>query len=198
LIVLKSCLRKPDCPCTLWEKEPTIIIIVAIAVVVLFTALLIFAGTKPDTFRVERTKSVKTSPAKILSLIDDFHKWGDWSPWEKLEPAMKRTYSGADRGKGSGYAWEDNNRIGKGRMEIIDISPPSRVIIKLDFEKPMEGHNVADFTLEGKGDSTMVRRAMYSPNPHLAKGISIFFGMDKMIGKDFETGLIHLKAVAEK
>jgi len=167
-------------------------------VVVLITALLIFAATKPGRFRVERKARIKTSPEKIFPLIDDFHKWGDWSPWEKLDPAMKRIYSGADSGKGSGYAWEGNNKVGKGRMEITDASPPSRVIIKLDFEKPMEGHSVAEFTLEGKGDSTIVTWAMFGTNPYLAKVISIFISMDKMIGRDFEAGLDNLKAVSEK
>jgi hypothetical protein len=171
---------------------------IAIVIVILIVALLIFAATRPNTFRVERTASIKAPPEKIFPLIDDFHKWGDWSPWEKLDPAMKRTYSGSDSGKGAAYAWEGNNKVGKGRMEITDVFPSSKVIIKLDFEKPMEGHNVSDFSLERKGDSTSVTWVMYGPNSYPAKVISIFFNMDKMIGKDFEAGLANLKTVAEK
>jgi len=172
--------------------------IIAIAVVVLVAAVLIFAATRPDTFRVQRTASIKAPPDKIFPLINDFRKWSGWSPWEKLDPGLKRTYSGPESGIGTAYAWEGNNKVGKGRMEITEVSPTSKVVIKLDFEKPMEGHNVADFKLEGKGDSTTVTWDMHGPNPYLSKVMSIFFSMDKMIGKDFETGLANLKTVAEK
>jgi uncharacterized protein YndB with AHSA1/START domain len=172
--------------------------IIAIIVVVLLAALLGFAATRPDTFRVQRATSIKAPPEKIFALINDFHSWGSWSPWEKMDPTMKRTHSGAANGKGAVYEWEGNNKVGKGRMEIMDTSPPSKVTIKLDFVKPFEGHNIAEFTLEAKGDSTNVTWAMYGPNPYIAKLIHMFFNMDNMIGKDFETGLANLKTVAEK
>ena len=172
--------------------------IIAIIVVVLLAALLGFAATRPDIFRVQRATSIKAPPEKIFALINDFHSWGSWSPWEKMDPTMKRTHSGAANGKGAVYEWEGNNKVGKGRMEIMDTSPPSKVTIKLDFVKPFEGHNIAEFTLEAKGDSTNVTWAMYGPNPYIAKLIHMFFNMDNMIGKDFETGLANLKTVAEK
>ena len=173
--------------------------IIAIIVVVLIAALLGFAATRPDIFRVQRATSIKAPPEKIFALINDFHSWGSWSPWEKMDPTMKRTHSGAANGKGAVYEWEGNNKVGKGRMEIMDTSPPSKVTIKLDFVKPFEGHNIAEFTLEAKGDSTNVTWAMYGPNPYIAKLIHMFFNMDNnMIGKDFETGLANLKTVAEK
>ena len=171
---------------------------IAIVVISLIAALLIFATTQPDTFRVQRTTSIKAPPEKIAPLITDLHSWGSWSPWEKMDPAMKRTYSGAASGKGAVYAWEGNSKVGEGRMEIGDTSPPSKVTIKLDFVKPFEGHNVAEFTLELKGDSTNVTWTMYGPTAYIAKVIGIFVSMDSMIGKDFETGLANLKAVAEK
>jgi hypothetical protein len=117
---------------------------------------------------------------------------------KKMDPAMKRTYSGAASGKGAVYAWEGNNKVGEGRMEITDVSPPSKVTIKLDFVKPIEGHNIAEFTLEPKGESTNVTWAMYGPSAYIAKVIGVFVSMDSMIGKDFETGLANLKTVAEK
>lgn len=172
--------------------------IIVIVIVVLVAVLLLFAATSPDTFSVVRTASIKAPPEKIFPLINDFHKWGSWSPWEKLDPTMKRTYSGPDSGKGSAYAWEGNSKVGKGSMEITETAPPSRVVIKLDFEKPMEGHNVTNFTLDGKGDSTIVTWDMHGPSAYLTRVIGIFFSMDKMIGKDFETGLANLKAIAEK
>jgi len=111
---------------------------------------------------------------------------------------MKRTHSGAANGKSAVYAWDGNKEIGKGSMEITESSPPSKVTIKLDFVKPFEAHNILEFTLEPKGDSTNVTWAMHGPNTYLAKVMSIFFSMDRMVGKDFETGLANLKAVVEK
>ena len=171
--------------------------IIAIAVVVLVAAVLVFAATRPDNFRVQRATSIKAPPEKIFPLITDLHRWGSWSPWEKMDPAMKRSYSGAASGKGAVYAWEGNSKVGEGRMEITYVSPPSKVTIKLDFVKPIEGHNVAEFTLEPKGDSTNVTWTMYGPTAYIAKVIGIFVSMDSMIGKDFETGLANLKTVAE-
>ena len=172
--------------------------IIALVVVVLVVALLLFAATKPDTFRVQREASIKAPPEKIFAHINDLHRWGSWSPWEKLDPAMRRTYGGAVQGKGAVYEWDGNLNVGKGRMEITDTSPPSKVVIKLDFVKPFEAHNMAEFTLEAKGDLTNVTWAMYGPNPYLAKVIHIFFSMDRMVGKQFETGLANLKTIAEQ
>jgi hypothetical protein len=171
---------------------------IAIVIVAVIAAILVYAATRPDDFRVQRSTSIKAPPEKIFALVNDLHSWGSWSPWEKMDPAMKRTYSGAPSGKGAAYAWEGNSKVGEGRMEITDTSPPSKVAIKLDFIKPIEGHNTADFTLEPKGDVTNVTWLMYGPSPYIAKVMGIFVSMDKMIGKDFEDGLANLKAVAEK
>jgi len=172
--------------------------IIAIVAVVLIVALLVFATTKPDTFRVQRSASIKAPPEKIFPLINDLHSWGAWSPWEKMDPAMKRNFSGAANGKGAVYEWEGNHNVGKGRMEITETSPPSHVVIKLDFIKPFEAHNIAEFMMGSKDDSTNVTWAMHGPTPYMAKVIHIFFSMDSMVGKDFETGLANLKAIAEK
>ena len=172
--------------------------IIAIVVVILVVALLVFAATKPDTFRVQRSASIKAPPEKIFALINDLHSWGAWSPWEKKDPAMKRTYSGAANGRGAVYEWEGNREIGKGRMEIAESSPPSKVTFKLDFIKPFEAHNIAEFMMGSKDDSTNVTWAMHGPTPYMAKVIHIFFSMDSMVGKDFETGLANLKTIAEK
>ena len=171
---------------------------VLIGVVVLVAAILVYAATMPDDFRVQRATSIKASPEKIFALISDFHRWDSWSPWEKMDPAMQRTFSGATAGKGAVYAWQGNSKVGEGRMEIADTSPPSRVMIKLDFIKPIEGHNTAEFTLDPKGDSTNVTWSMYGPSAYIAKVIGVFASMDKMIGKEFETGLANMKAVAER
>lgn len=171
---------------------------IAIVAVVLIVAILIFAATKPDTFRIQRTASIKAPPEKIFSLINDLHSWDTWSPWEKMDPAMKRTHSGAGQGKGAVYEWDGNQKVGQGRMEITETSPPSKVVIKLDFVKPFEAHNVAEFTLQAKGDATDVTWAMYGRSPYMAKVIHVFFSMDSMVGKQFETGLANLKTITEK
>ena len=171
-----------------------------VAVVLLFAvaAILVLAAMKPDTFRVVRSTTVKAPPEKIFPLIADFRAWSAWSPWEKMDPALKRSYSGPGSGQGAVYAWEGNSKVGKGRMEIIDAPPPSRVAIKLDFLKPFEAHNTAEFTLTPRGSTTDVTWAMHGPNLFIGKVMSLFVSMDRMVGKDFETGLANLKAEAER
>jgi hypothetical protein len=171
---------------------------VLLVVVILIVAVLAYAATRPGTLHVERSAGIKASPEKIFPMISDFHNWSAWSPYEKLDPAMKRTFSGAPRGNGAVYEWEGNSNVGQGRMEITNASPSSNVTIKLDFVKPMEGHNVAVFTLEPKGDTTNVTWSMDGPTPYLGKLIGVFLNMDNMIGNDFATGLGNLKAQAEK
>ncbi len=172
--------------------------IIAIAILVAVVAILIYATTKPDTFRVERTSTIKAPPEKVFALIDDFHRWTIWSPYENKDPDMKRTHSGAASGKGAIYEWDGNKNVGKGRMEVIESSPPSRIVIKLDFLAPFEAHNTAEFTLQAQGDSTQVTWAMYGPANYVSKLMTVFFSMDKMVGDDFAIGLANLKAAAEK
>ncbi|MEP6600222.1 MAG: SRPBCC family protein [Nitrospirota bacterium] len=172
--------------------------IIALVVVFLIVALLVFAASKPDTFGVQRSASINAPPEKIFALINDFHSWGAWSPYEKLDPTMKRTYSGAANGKGSVYEWEGSGKVGVGRMEISETSPPSKVTLELDFVKPFKAHNVVDFTLKPTGDSTNVTWAMHGRTPYMAKVVHVFFDMDSMVGKDFEAGLANLKTIVEK
>ena len=168
------------------------------AVLVLIAALLGFAATKPATFRVRRAASIKARPEKVFPFLADFHQWTSWSPWEKLDPALQRTYGGAASGKGAVYEWEGNKKVGKGRMEITEAQPPSKLTIKLDFLKPFEAHNVTEFALDGKADTTDVTWSMTGPNTFMTKVMSLFTSMDRMIGKDFEAGLANLKALAER
>ena len=170
---------------------------IAVVVVVLIAGVLVFAATKPDTFRVQRSASIKAPPEKIAAVLSDFHAWQGWSPWEKMDPAMKRSYSGAEKGKGAAYAWEGNGKVGQGRMEITDAAP-SRVALNLDFIKPFEAHNKVVFTLTPKGDATEVNWAMQGPVPYMAKIVHVFMDMDSMVGKDFEAGLANLKTITEK
>jgi len=171
--------------------------IIGIVVVILIAGVLVLAAAKPDTFRVQRAASIKAPPEKVFTLINDFSRWGAWSPWEKKDPAMKRTLGVTTSGKGAFYAWEGNKDVGQGRMEIAESVPPSRIRINLDFVKPFEAHNIVEFTLEPKGKLTNVKWAMRGDTPYFAKIIHVFIDMDSMVGKDFEAGLASLKVIAE-
>ena len=171
---------------------------IAVAIAIVVAGILIYAATRPDTFRVQRSVSIKAPPEKIFPLINDLHAWSAWSPYEKKDPGMKRTFGGAAAGKGAIYEWDGDKNVGKGRMEITDATSPSKIVIKLDFYKPFEGHNTAEFTMEPKGDNTVVTWAMYGPAAFMMKVMGIFMNMDNMIGNDFAVGLANLKAVAEK
>jgi uncharacterized protein YndB with AHSA1/START domain len=170
---------------------------IAIILALLIAAVLIYAATKPDDFRIERSTTIKAPPEKVSAYVTDFKQWAAWSPWEAKDPAMKRTYSGAATGKGAVYGWEGNKEVGTGRMEILDVQP-QKVAIKLDFLAPFEAHNTAEFTMQAEGDSTKLTWAMFGPANYMTKVMSVVMSMDKMVGPDFEAGLAKLKEAAEK
>ena len=174
------------------------IIIIAVIVAIAIAAVLILAATKPGTLRVQRSVSIKAPAETIFPLIHDFQQWRSWSPYENKDRAMKRTYSGAERGKGAVYAWDGDKNVGSGRMEILEASAPQKIVIKLDFFTPFEGHNTAEFTMLPQGDGTHVTWVMYGPARFVTKLIQVFMNLDNMIGRDFEAGLANLKTVIEK
>src|SRR6187455_2857884 len=139
---------------------------IAIVIVVLIAAVLAYAATRPDTFRVERTATMKAPPEKIYAVLSDFRQWGSWSPWEKKDPAMKRTFGTTTSGKGATYAWQGNKDVGQGSMEIIESVPPSKLALKLDFVEPFEAHNLVEFKLTPAGDATHVTWAMQGNTPY--------------------------------
>lgn len=171
---------------------------IALVAVVASGAVLLAASRKPDTMRYERTTKIQASPEKIFPHVNNFHSWTAWSPYEKKDPAMNRTYSGAESGKGAVYEWNGNNDVGSGRMEIVESSAPAKIVIKLDFFKPFEGHNTAEFTFEPNGDATKVTWAMHGPSKFITKVMQTIMDMDKMVGTDFAVGLANLKALCEK
>ena len=173
-----------------------VITIIAIVIALAIAVILILAAMKSDTFRVVRTASISAPSEKLFALISDFHQWRSWSPWENRDPDLKRSYSGTERGKGAIYAWDGNKNVGSGRMEILEASP-SQVVIKLDFLKPFEAHNQAEFTLTPHAGATSVTWTMHGPAPFMSKVMQVFMNMDRMIGKDFETGLANLKTITE-
>jgi len=170
---------------------------ILIVLVVIIAAVLIYAATRPNDFVVSRSASIKASPEAIFPLINDFHRWPTWSPYEKLDPEMKRTLSGADSGKGAAYAWQGNGKAGVGRMEITNSVPSSLVSLKLDFEKPFRANNTVDFTLKPSGENTTVSWAMRGGRPFIAKLMGLFMNFDTLIGKDFEAGLANLKRAVD-
>ncbi len=171
---------------------------IAIALAVVIVAILAYAATRPDTFRIQRTATIQAPPAKIYPHIEDFRRWTEWSPFETLDPNMKRTYGAAPHGEGATYAWEGNADAGSGRMRIREAKPSSLVLIDLEFTAPFAAKNVAEFRLEPAGDATNVTWAMTGANPFLSKVIGVFMNMDEMIGGAFETGLANLERVAEQ
>lgn len=168
-----------------------------LVIVVVIVALLIFAATRPNDFRTQRSTSISASPEAIAAHIADFHRWVDWSPWERIDPTMQKTFSGAPTGTGAVYEWSGNGKVGQGRMEILDAS--SREIrVDLEFLKPFRAHNLAIFTFDPSGDATTVAWAMVGVRPFMLKVMGIFMNMDKIVGRDFETGLAALKTISEK
>ncbi|MEC5398351.1 SRPBCC family protein [Uliginosibacterium sp. H1] len=167
-------------------------------IVAALVVILAYAATRPDAFRVERSLLIQAAPERIFPLVNDFHQWGKWSPYEKLDPAMQRKFGGADRGKGATYAWEGNDQAGKGRMEIIESQAASRIAIDLQFIEPFAARNLAEFSFRPEAGGTRVSWAMQGSNPYIAKVMQVFMDFDHMIGRDFEAGLAALKQIAEQ
>jgi Polyketide cyclase / dehydrase and lipid transport len=175
-----------------------VVAVIAAVVVLAIVVILVLAATKANTFSVRRVMTVKVGPEKIFPLINDFRQWGSWSPYENKDPAMQRSYSGEASGKGAVYEWNGNKNVGSGRMEILEASSPSKIVIKLDFFAPFEGHNTAEFTMLPQGDATSVTWLMHGPAPFMSKMMQVFINLDNMVGKDFEVGLANLKRLTEK
>jgi len=161
-------------------------------------AVLCGALTKPDEFRVERSIVIKARPEAIFPVIGDFHRATEWSPWDKLDPNLKRTFSGADSGKGAKYGWSGNNEVGEGSLEVLEFEPPTKVVMNLHFVRPMEGDNTVTYLLEPQGDATKMTWSLHGPNNFVAKVMQVFMNCEDMCGKSFERGLGNLKAICEK
>ncbi|MFZ5636848.1 MAG: SRPBCC family protein [Pseudomonadota bacterium] len=171
----------------------------AMLLAILVAGVLIRAAMKPDQFAVVRRTVISAPPEKIYPLLQDFHRWAEWSPWEKLDPAMVRTFGGAQAGKGATYAWKGNKDLGEGRMEIVGTDAPQTLDIKLDFIEPMQATNATRFILRhAPSGGTEVIWIMRGPADFPTKLMDTVVGMDRMVGKDFEAGLANLKVAAER
>jgi hypothetical protein len=167
---------------------------IALALALILAVFAAYVATRPGEFRVTRTRTVKAPPAVVHGYVSDFHKWPEWSPWEKLDPAMKRELSGPPSGPGAQYAWVGNDQVGEGRMTITDSRPPESVTIRLEFLKPFPATSTTVFDFAPKDSGTQVSWTMTGHNNFMAKAMTVFMDMDTMIGADFEKGLANLDA----
>jgi len=164
------------------------------AVVVIF---LVVVALQPSDFRIERSATIRAPAIAPYTQVNDFHNWRAWSPWEKVDPALKRSYEGPKAGTGAVYAWAGNKDVGEGRMTITDSRPGEVVRIKLEFFKPFAATNTAEFSFKPTGDTTAVTWTMTGQNNFLSKAICLFVNMDNMVGGMFEQGLAQMKSVVE-
>jgi uncharacterized protein YndB with AHSA1/START domain len=170
---------------------------IAIGFAVVVVLLVVVIATRPSTLRVERSQTISAPPAVVFALINDLHQWAGWSPWEKLDPNMKRTHEGAPSGVGALYHWAGNDEVGEGRMTITESRAPEHVGIKLEFLKPWEATNTTTFNITPSGADSKVTWVMEGESNFMAKAAGMVMDMDAMIGKDFERGLEGMKQLAE-
>jgi hypothetical protein len=189
-------------PCRLRAFNRKRAMLIALLIVVLaVAALLAYASTRPDSFRIERAIHIDAPIVQVAEQIDDFHKWGNWSPWEKIDPTMTRAFSGADAGVGAVYNWDSRGKAGAGRMEITEMRAGAErglIAIKLEFFKPWKATNAAEFLMTPTEAGTDLSWSMSGPSPFMSKLMGVFMDFDKMVGKDFEAGLAALKRNAEQ
>ena len=171
----------------------TLFLLIVAAVI----AILAIAGTRPATYHVERSATMTAPPPVVHGIINDFHRWPEWSPWQKLDPDMKTSIAGSGIGPGSSYSWTGNDKVGEGRMTITSASPPNEVAMKLEFLKPYATTCDVHFGIRPDGNGSRVTWAMDGTNNLMSKVMTLFVSMDSMMGKDFDRGLANLKQVSE-
>ena len=170
-------------------------IVIALAVIVV--GLVVVVALQPKDYRVTRSATIAAPAPVVFAQVNDFHKWAAWSPWAAIDPAMKQSFAGAPAGAGAVYTWSGNREVGEGRMTIVESRPSELVRVKLDFEKPLKGTSVAEFTFRPDGERTLVTWSMVGEKNFVAKAIHLVLGVERMIGQQFEKGLAAMKTVAE-
>ena len=166
----------------------------------LVVIIIVFCGVvamQPADFKIARSATINATPDNVFEQVNDFHKWDAWSPWAKLDPAMKTNFSGAASGAGSMYGWVGNSDVGEGKMTITQSHPNEHIAIDLEFIKPFAAKNVTEFTFKAEGDKTNVNWTMAGQKNFVMKAFGMMMNMDKMVGADFERGLSQLKTVVE-
>lgn len=170
---------------------------ILIGITVIILVFLLVVGVQPAAFHITRSTTIAAPADVVFAQVNDFHKWDAWSPWAKLDPAMKQTYEGTPTGVGAVYSWVGNQDVGEGRMTITQSRPSELVGIKLEFLKPFAQVNDTEFALKPDGNQTAVTWSMTGTNNFMAKAFGLFMNLDKMVGGDFEKGLAQMKLVAE-
>jgi hypothetical protein len=168
---------------------------IAAVVVLLLIVLVVFIATRPADFKLSRSRTLSAPANVIWASVNDFHQWPAWSPWEKIDPELKREYSGPPEGTGSSYFWSSENaKAGVGRMTITDAQPSQSVSIRLEFIKPFTATNSVKFEFVPSASGTNVTWSMTGRRNFMMKAFCIFMNMKKMVGPDFERGLANLDA----
>ncbi len=170
---------------------------ILLILVLALVAFMVTAATRPDHFSITRSTLIQAPPATVFALVNDFHKWEDWSPWAKIDPNAKNSFDGPAEGVGAGFGWSGNNDVGEGHMKITESKPAEIIKLDLVFKRPMEGTNLTVFTFKPEGTGTNVSWTMSGENNFIAKMIGLVMNCDKMVGGMFETGLASMKARAE-
>jgi hypothetical protein len=173
----------------------TEILLVVLVLLGLFAA---YIATRPGEFTITRSSTMAATSSVPFGLINDFHEWTHWSPWEHRDPNLQRTYEGPASGEGAVYKWEGDRNVGQGMMKILESRPNDVIRIHLEFIKPFKAVNTTDFEFKESGGQTTVVWTMHGNNNFMGKAMTVFMNMDKMIGGDFEKGLADMKAAAEK
>jgi uncharacterized protein YndB with AHSA1/START domain len=165
---------------------------------VLLAAVLLFATTRPDVILVQRSVTIAAPPDKIFPLLNDFHEWPQWASQDREDSTMARTYSGPASGAGAVSNWTSSGSAGRGRMKMADSEPPWRVLVAVDFVKPMALHNTHEILLEPTGSATTVTWTAQMRSPYTMKLMGVFVNMDNFLGRHFQSSLDNLKKVAER
>lgn len=171
---------------------------ILLALTFIVIILLVIIAGQPDEFAVTRATRVTAPPEKIFPHVNDLHQWEAWSPWVKLDPNAKSTFSGSASGAGASMAWEGNNKVGAGQMTITESQPGERIRLRLDFQKPMKATNTAEFKFRPEGGQTVVTWSMAGKSCFMGKVFGLLMDCEKMIGKQYEQGLASLKSVTEQ
>jgi uncharacterized protein YndB with AHSA1/START domain len=174
-----------------------IMVIALVIVGVLIGGVCALAAFKPDRLAIERTTHIAAPPEAVFALVNDFHQWPRWAPQDRSDPKMRRSYSGAPAGVGAASQWTSAGSAGEGHMQIIGATPPNQISVQVDFARPFTAHNLNEFSFAPEGSGTRVSWAMQGTNVFMAKLMSVFVNMDRMMGAHFEAGLRDLKAAAE-
>jgi len=158
--------------------------------------IVVIAG-QPDEFKVVRSARISARTEQIFQHVNDLHKWEAWSPWAKLDSNAKSSFDGAATGVGAAMSWDGNKKIGAGKMTITESRPGELIRIRLEFIRPFQATNTAEFTFKPDGNQTLVTWNMTGQSNCFFKAFGLFMNCDKMVGGDFEKGLAAMKSVVE-